>query len=263
MTEAEWLCCPDWQPMLAHLAEPPNWRRARQLRWAERFDERKYLLYVCAGLRRIWRLLYYNASRSLVEVVERAADGTVHEKELDYAIWASECPTLGFDFDVNRVRQHIEKYGRSEEINRLIELGVHSETSLRGDGPSERDEAFVEQVRNAANIAHDCWSGCSDYGLRDDFLRYLSQQTDWPGGELVREVFGNPFRPLARAVPWRSDTVLAIARGIYADRTFGHLPILADALEEAGCVHTDLLAHCRSGGPHVLGCWALDWVMGK
>jgi hypothetical protein len=61
---------------------------------------------------------------------------------------------------------------------------------------------------------------------------------------------------------WRTRDVIALARGIDAERTFEGLPILADALEEAGCTDTRLLEHCRSPGPHVHCCWALAAVLG-
>ncbi|MDY3554487.1 hypothetical protein R5W24_003611 [Gemmata sp. JC717] len=80
---------------------------------------------------------------------------------------------------------------------------------------------------------------------------------------LIREVFGNPFRRLALAPAWQSETVLALARGIYADRAFDRLPILADALQDAGCADADALAHCRGPEPHVRGCWVVDMVLGK
>ena len=54
-----------------------------------------------------------------------------------------------------------------------------------------------------------------------------------------------------------------LARTIYDDRRFDLLPILADALEEAGCGDAEILAHCRGPGPHVRGCWAVDLVLGK
>jgi hypothetical protein len=62
---------------------------------------------------------------------------------------------------------------------------------------------------------------------------------------------------------WNHGTVPAIARHIYADRAFHDLPILADALEDAGCTDPDILGHCRSGGEHVRGCWVLDLILGK
>jgi hypothetical protein len=78
-----------------------------------------------------------------------------------------------------------------------------------------------------------------------------------------RDIFGNPFRPVAFADSWRSETVVALAAGIYAERAFDRMPILADALEEAGCDHADVLSHCRGPGPHVRGCWVVDGLLGK
>ncbi len=79
---------------------------------------------------------------------------------------------------------------------------------------------------------------------------------------------GNPFRPVTFSPSWRTDTTLALARQMYADsRDFGAMPILADALQDAGCDSADILTHCRGDGPHVarvlgrgLGSW--QGVMG-
>ena len=62
---------------------------------------------------------------------------------------------------------------------------------------------------------------------------------------------------------WLTSTVIALAEGIYSDRAFDRLPILADALEDAGCDHADILAHCRGDGPHARGCWVVDLILGK
>jgi hypothetical protein len=80
---------------------------------------------------------------------------------------------------------------------------------------------------------------------------------------LIREVFGNPFRPVTLDIRWQTETVVALATGIYADRAFDRMPILADAMEEAGCDNADMLNHCRGEGPHVRGCWVVDLVLGK
>lgn len=80
---------------------------------------------------------------------------------------------------------------------------------------------------------------------------------------LIHDIFGNPFRPVACDPAWLSQTVLALAEAIYADRAFDRLPVLADALEEAGCDSPDILAHCRGDGPHVRGCWVIDAILGK
>jgi hypothetical protein len=80
---------------------------------------------------------------------------------------------------------------------------------------------------------------------------------------VCRDIFGNPFRTGAVDPAWLTATVVALAQGIYADRAFERLPILADALEEAGCDDAQLLGHCRGRGPHVRGCWAVDLVLAR
>jgi hypothetical protein len=80
---------------------------------------------------------------------------------------------------------------------------------------------------------------------------------------LLREVFGNPFRPVAFDPSWRTSTAVELARQMYESRGFDRMPILADALEDAGCDDPQVLAHCRGDGPHVRGCWVVDLVLGK
>ena len=80
---------------------------------------------------------------------------------------------------------------------------------------------------------------------------------------IIRDIFGNPFRPVAFAPAWRSDTAVSLARGMYDSRDFGAKPILADALQDAGCDNDDILSHCRGEEAHVCGCWVVDLVLGK
>jgi hypothetical protein len=80
---------------------------------------------------------------------------------------------------------------------------------------------------------------------------------------VLRDVVGNPFRPATFDPFWRTSTVRGLAEGIYADRAFDRMPILADALEDAGCDSADILTHCRGDGPHVRGCWVVDLILGK
>jgi hypothetical protein len=54
-----------------------------------------------------------------------------------------------------------------------------------------------------------------------------------------------------------------LAQAIDDERAFDRLPILADALEDAGCTDADLLNHCRGPGLHVMGCWVVDMLLGK
>jgi hypothetical protein len=82
-------------------------------------------------------------------------------------------------------------------------------------------------------------------------------------GDIIRDIFGNPFRPVTVDPAWLTSTVVALATGIYTERAFDRMPILADALMDAGCANADVLNHCRSDGPHVRGCWVVDLLLGK
>ncbi len=78
---------------------------------------------------------------------------------------------------------------------------------------------------------------------------------------VVRDILGNPFRPLTLDPSWLTSAVLLLARGIYDERAFDRMPILADALRDAGCDSPDILDHCRDpNGVHVRGCWVVDLV---
>ena len=81
--------------------------------------------------------------------------------------------------------------------------------------------------------------------------------------ERIRDIFGNPFRPVDFDPRWRTSDVVGLARAIYEDRAFDRMPILADALMDAGCADDQIIGHCRGDGPHVRGCWVVDLVMGK
>jgi hypothetical protein len=84
---------------------------------------------------------------------------------------------------------------------------------------------------------------------------------------LLREVFGNPFRPSPPLPPevraWHDGTMVRLAEAMYDARDFSNMGLLADALLDAGCADEELLAHCRSGAEHVRGCWAVDLLLGK
>jgi hypothetical protein len=80
---------------------------------------------------------------------------------------------------------------------------------------------------------------------------------------LLRCIFGNPFRSIALDPAWMTGTVSALAQAIHNDRAFDRLPILADALEDAGCTNADILSHCRQPGEHCRGCWIVDLLLAK
>jgi hypothetical protein len=80
---------------------------------------------------------------------------------------------------------------------------------------------------------------------------------------LLRDIYGSPFRPTTLDTAWLTSEVVVLAQTIYDNRAFGRLPELADALEQAGCTDADVLDHCRQPGEHVRGCWVVDLVLGK
>jgi hypothetical protein len=118
------------------------------------------------------------------------------------------------------------------------------------------------------------------HALDDDALAHLDREfTDWVCGLRegfseraerkrcaghLRCLFGSPFRPIDFDPGWRTSDTLALARGIYEKNAFDRMPILADALQDAGCDNADILGHCRDTSlPHVRGCWVVDLVLGK
>ena len=88
--------------------------------------------------------------------------------------------------------------------------------------------------------------------------------------DLLRDLFGNPCRPVTISPAWRTTQVVGLAQAAYEVRELhsgaldpARLSVLADALEEAGCTNADILNHCRVPGVHVRGCWAVNLLLGK
>ena len=79
---------------------------------------------------------------------------------------------------------------------------------------------------------------------------------------VVRCIFGNPFQPIEFDPTWRTEAVVALARGLYESRDFSAAPVLADALEDARCADAAVLGHLRGGGGHMRGCFVVDAVLG-
>jgi hypothetical protein len=185
---------------------------------------RKLRLFACAHCRHLWDLLSEDCFRAAVEVAERHADGLASNKDLSIAKKES-----GIALERNGLKGVI---GRSYSA-----LGAAWSTT-----------------RDAATAAiYPTWVFTED----DDKKRQRA---------LCLDIFGNPFRPsiVDRGwLAWNDGTVPKIAQAIYDDRCFADMPILADALEEAGCTNADILDHCRQPGEHVRGCWVVDLLLGK
>ena len=154
---------------------------------------------------------------------------------------------------------------RADTHRRLERRADAAVQAVRAAGLGHEFYAFALAVRAALDFSP-CWN--SVCALNQDAV-CGSWEDDASDGEfqfqfaLFREIAGSPFRPVAFDPTWRTPAVEAVAAGGYAGRDFARLPVLADALDDAGCDAADLLAHLRSPGPHVRGCWALDLVLGK
>ncbi|MFO0821747.1 MAG: hypothetical protein U0792_01285 [Gemmataceae bacterium] len=94
---------------------------------------------------------------------------------------------------------------------------------------------------------------------------HIGDEPEWQGiVRFAHDIFGNPFRPVAFDPAWRSDTAVSLAKQMYESRDFDAMPILADALQDAGCDNADILNHCRDPQQtHVRGCWVVDLVLNK
>jgi hypothetical protein len=226
MTESEWLACGDPYALLDFLARMPSGRKLR--------------LFACGCCRqRIWHLLTDGRSRDAVETAEQYADGLVTRDVLRTA-WLAACEAVA---TVPLASGPLE--GR--RVPRFVATAAAFATY--------RSHRCAREV--AARVFHVAYYGEALYDEARRVAEWASHVA------LVRCVFGNPFRPLAADRRWLTTTVVALAQAIYDDRAFDRLPVLADALEDAGCTDADLLDHCRGPGPHVRGCWAVDLLLLK
>ncbi len=263
MTEAEWLRCGDPAPMMTVV---------------EQGAKRKRRLFALSCCQRVEYLLNsddFKLCRRAIALLECQIEQTVDERELRAAI----------------------SRATGESIDAAASVANPGETDLYAIAAAAttveciKDDKWTNLVERAADaVAYDSLSRSANYEVErlvalwqrgwrrfneldwrkdHDAVRLLPEFLEAREIEqrrhvhLLRCVFGNPFRAVAFADSWRSETAHALATGIYAERAFDRLPILADALEETGCDHPDILAHCRGPGPHVRGCWVVDLVLGK
>jgi hypothetical protein len=246
MTEAEWLASADPQPMLELVR-----RRA---------SDRKVRLFAVACCRRVWSSLEHEVFRDAVRKAESFADGLADRAELleahektraifvklrgkdngpGAAFTASSFPSPPKSL-MERVADALDDPWWEDELDRGDPLGP----------------AFVT-ARHAARAAVDL---ADQKNVLDAPARIAEQRKQ---SDLVRCLFGNPFRSRPTCGAWLTRDVKALAEAIYAERAFERMPHLADALEAAGCTSADLLEHCRTGREHARGCWVVDLLLGK
>jgi hypothetical protein len=242
MTEAEWLACTDPQPMLEFLRG--------------KVSDRKLRLFAGACCRRIWQHLSDERSRRLVEVSDGFADGTVNLEAVQSA----------FEEACNAQEAiHWESGDAIDQSSAEAVLGLRGELLIGQvfDGIAEA----VAEVR-----AGEAWQRIYMTPGKHYREQEAEHQQEYDAGAeaeakvqvaILRDIFGNPFRPVAFDPAWRTPNVTAVAQTIYDARHFEDMPMLADALEEAGCCDDEILGHCRHDWEHFRGCHVLDLILSK
>jgi hypothetical protein len=241
MTEAEWQAADSPDSMLKHIWKEANVRKSR--------------LFACSCCRQVWHLLP-NPSRSAVAVAERYADGLANDEELAMARRSHrQCTAF-------KQCRSAAKVVSAALLVELSEYVIASPAEERREPPhpgvipySWALMAYREATEALAGPRFEQGQREPDWEVWHSARRFQCS--------FLRDLFGNPFRPVALEQHWLSSKVLDLARLIYDERAFDHLPIFADALMDAGCDNDDILSHCRSEGPHVRGCWVIDLLLGK
>ncbi len=216
-----------------------------------RASERKMRLVLCAAARRLCRRHPHPRGHELLDGAERYADGEIGGEEL----------------------RRVEAAGRDWAF---LESGFDQLALLRtqlcdphwGGFETWWYKAIQTSLLFALNFSASLaareflWAPTADAARSRAWDEEAAAHAD-----LLREVVGNPFRPPPGPPPavlrWNDGLVPRLARAIHAERRWGDLPLLADALLDAGCEDEALMEHCRRGGEHVPGCFALDGILGK
>jgi hypothetical protein len=255
MTEAEWFNGKETRPMLRYLLGlRPDELRVQDIEKfpACRTSDRKLRLFACACYHRIAHLLPDPRAAVAVEAAERAADGCLSLEEFEMANL--------------RIREDCEelepRWRESRGAEREALLPTHEALALGMIALWKAQKAAYY----AASNAHLAFAPLSNPGVAIyDRVYGASQRAEEQAQtDLLRDIFGNPFRPLAFDAEWRTTTVLALANHIYESRDFSAMPILADALSDAGCPDDVILNHCRDANAiHVRGCFVVDLCLGK
>jgi hypothetical protein len=241
MTEVEWNTSTDFRAMLRQLGKRANGRKLRQFR--------------CACCRRRWNQITDPRSRSAIETAERFAVGLVGTREVHQAAADAKCAYA----DVVAAL----RVGGSRASPACVAAWAAAGSCKGGvnqwlQGVSQLAQCDAHDVVvKTGRVGQSLWFSERDASW-DSWCEY--------GCKVLRDLFGNPFRPVTLDPvyrTWSGGALVKLARAIYEEGRFADLPVLADALEDAGCTNTDVLTHCRSGSEHVRGCWVVDLLLGK
>jgi hypothetical protein len=237
ISEAEWLACRSLQQMPYNL----------DYCW-----ERCGVLFAVACCRSVWHLLPDEPSKRTVVVAEEYAAGLRGKDEL------LEAEQKAYEA-AERLMEEMPDLGwRASPIFHAMWATASFTGAMSGRRPVSGAGHSTQYA-----IAWEKAPQPSRRGEREAIQQFeAKRQWGW-----ALDIFGNPFCPSpplpAAVLGWNDSTVRRLVEGIYEERAFDRLPILADALLDAGCDIEELIAHCRSGRQHVRGCWAVDLILGR
>jgi hypothetical protein len=249
MTEEQWLASDDPFAMLTFLRGKATARKVR--------------LYATASCRRVWHLIDDERSRRAVEVAERFAD--------DLDTEASLCAAHEQAKKAYRTNPDMLAAQSSARFAAVYASEAYGPDAARVCRDTRGDR--LEEWRCFDVLCTGCVVQAESRTVEvDPFKRdKAAERTALAAqGALLREIVGNPFRPVSLDPAWLTPTVTDLATAAYEERALpsgeldtARLAVLADALEEAGCENADILGHLRAPGPHVRGCWAVDLLTGR
>jgi hypothetical protein len=215
---------------------------------------RRTRLLAVAFCDRVAHLLQHDICREWLEVARRYADKQACRVDMAKAH--------------STAKDAYDRFGQPTELG-----GLAIQSTLRAFvytlHPARR--YYAQVVANASNVASRYAAGdrAGEIGFGFDPLAYTREiaiQENAIQLRLLRDVLGRPDDVLISAIKdwlgWQGGQVPKLARGIYEDRVFDRMPVLGDALEDAGCAEEAILAHCRGPGPHTRGCWVVDMLLG-
>ncbi len=239
MTEEEWLTLEKPEQLLDFFTDDlRSWLPGN-------LYPRKFRLFSVACCRLVAPPHIDPRSKNALDVAERDADGLAADGEIDQA-WHS----------ANEVGGNIFAECAAAAATPFLCLGTR--ISLGG-----LEEALAET--SPYSVACVVMFAAASMFVYDGPLSPIQAKLQSAAcfNRLIYDIFGNPFRPITLNPSWLTSTVVALAQGIYNDRAFDRMPILADALQDAGCDNEQILNHCREPGVHVRGCFVVDLLLDK
>jgi hypothetical protein len=218
---------------------------------AQPLQQRRCILAFCGYGRRVQTLIPFDEVIEYLSEAEGAADGN---GVLDDSF-------AHFQSMFRPIERQIAANTPERALCHTLIWGIHIAASQRPYFGTAMTHAMRAAVTQLVHPDHGNFSLDLAHHTRD-WVRAYNLESEGHT-DIIRDIFGNPFRPVTFDPDWRTSTAVALAQQMYDSRDFSAMPILADALQDAGCENAEILNHCRGPGPHVRGCWVVDLVLGK